>query len=701
MDTMKDIDKFLKFSESLKLVRKANIEDDDGKSIIDEVYTDLLPKDGILKKINLPKTTIVYGRKGTGKSTIFQRSKRMIEEKKENLAIYIDVYSLFSNSTPDIPELMNSTIYKEEVKKYLLYSNLLNSIIKETINKLEAELDKSLKLKIRELFTDEVRELKKKLQHISNSLDDVFRTYDLSLLKTSKVEKTDNIKSLKEFNLELNPSQIGIKLKDKDESNSSTKKVFDENLLRYLNIKESLIDKLSSIKKILDIKHLYIYLDDFSEIEYDAQCLFIDWFVTPLNNQSEDFIKFKIAAYPGRFYHGKLDPGKIDTVNLDFFDAFYAYEIKRNNVDISTMENLAIDYTKRLLENRIKVYFPDDHWFDFFEDLNENQLYQLLFEVSLNIPRKIGYILSYCHESCLIHDCKISREQIENAAVRYFREVTEKYFVSNPHIIRPFDDQISIELQNELIKKIIERQSNLQNEKRNLSIKRKLLTSSHFTVSKHLTETLNNLELNGYINTYNKIKIKNEPTTVYSIDYGLSKSWSLIYKRPGNTSEIHNTFYNLNALIIDFFNTNHIIKCPNSHEFQYSQLDDMKKYGMKCPICLENNEISECKIFAVNKELIEKITKNSKNNTKIQYRHYLVLSTIYLSKKAQSISYLSNSLDLSEEHLIKLIDELIDLKYLIDDVQLTKELGRHYYNTSKSGAQLIELVEKAIRNDSL
>lgn len=52
----------------------------------------------------------------------------------------------------------------------------------------------------------------------------------------------------------------------------------------------------------------------------------MDWFIAPVNNLSDDFVKFKIATYPKRFYYGKLDNSKIDEISLDFFDAFYSIE---------------------------------------------------------------------------------------------------------------------------------------------------------------------------------------------------------------------------------------------------------------------------------------------------------------------------------------------------------------------------------------
>src|SRR5690606_24172826 len=255
---------------------------------------------------------------------------------------------------------------------------------------------------------------------------------------------------------------------------------------------------LTEIRDILCIDHLYIFLDDFSEIDEKAQKLFMDYFVSPLNNLSDDFVKFKIAVYPTRFYYGQLDNSKIDEISLEFFDAFYSFE---KQVNISRMETLALDYTKRLLKKRLDIFFPNNHWERFF-DLSEEELFDILFSVSFNNPRKIGFILSYCYESCLIHGSKITLTAIEEASHRYFSDVILKYFLANQFVIKPFEDKISNEHQHELLNKIVERQKN--NSQVNSGIKVSKRPTNHFMVNQEISNLLDNLELNGFITTYKK-----------------------------------------------------------------------------------------------------------------------------------------------------------------------------------------------------
>ena len=70
--------------------------------------------------------------------------------------------------------------------------------------------------------------------------------------------------------------------------------------------------------------------------------------MAPLNNSSHERVQLKIAGYPDRAYYGKIDPGKVDTINLDFSRLY-------KDKDIQNTEKRAIDYTKRTSINLIGV----------------------------------------------------------------------------------------------------------------------------------------------------------------------------------------------------------------------------------------------------------------------------------------------------------------------------------------------------------
>lgn len=92
----RDIETFSQAVESLKKYRRADIIDEDGKNLLDVLYTDLLPNDYILKKCLYDNTTFLIGRKGTGKSTIFLKME-MDLRKKLHIYLVILMSKLYMN----------------------------------------------------------------------------------------------------------------------------------------------------------------------------------------------------------------------------------------------------------------------------------------------------------------------------------------------------------------------------------------------------------------------------------------------------------------------------------------------------------------------------------------------------------------------------------------------------------------------------
>src|SRR5690606_890598 len=152
-------------------------------------------------------------------------------------------------------------------------------------------------------------------------------------------------------------------------------------------------------------------------------------------------------------------------------------------------------YNKRLIENRCKHFFIKSNFYDYF-DIKKDELHEVLFEISMNIPRKLGYILSYCYDSNLIHNNKITKASLGNAAQRYYEEVTESYFESNPYITRPFSDKVNIANQLALLNKIIDKQKfnkqNIAKSRANI-FKVPNQPTSHFVVNEDFSSLLNNL----------------------------------------------------------------------------------------------------------------------------------------------------------------------------------------------------------------
>ncbi|URM38995.1 hypothetical protein [Flavobacterium anhuiense] len=691
---MNNKDNFLEFAESLKLVRKTRIEDFVNDKTIDDIYTDLLPNNGIITRLNLPRTTILVGRKGTGKSTIFQKSQKDLVANKRCISIYIDVKSLYDNSTPSIPQ--EAQQLNKEFQKYLIYSNLIREIILETKNRLDDFVKVSILNRILGFDSLQIEEINIELEEIENSINDVIKQVDGSLVKNFKQINELTSDNTKNLNLKVS-SDPSFEIGDTNKSSANIKTEFESTLVNYLDIKKSLISKLTKLKKILGIEHLYIFLDDYSEIDEEAQKIFMDWFIAPLNNLSDDFVKFKIAVYPHRFYYGMLDNSKIDEISLEFFDAFYTFEKETN---ISKMEMLALDYTKRLLKKRLNLFFPNNHWDKFFA-IPEEELFDILFSVSFNNPRKIGYLLSYCHESCLIHNSKITKEAIENASKRYFNDVTLKYFLANQFVTRPFVDKISNEHQYELLNKIIERQKINSSTTNRTRIKGK--PANHFVVNKEIAGLLDNLELNGFITTYNNIKDNNSNLSIiYSLDFGLCKSNSINFNRAYNTKLLQyftQSRFNMNVLISDYFNKTQLLRCRNNHEFPYEMLDSLKKFKMRCPDCIDSGIMdSFCEVSLSDSEIRDKLRNiESKRLDKISYYEFLILDYFGNFEKTVSINKISTTIDKSEDTVKSNINKLIEKDLVFQDIPASKALKKEVYSITRKGKEFHGIIIKMIK----
>ena len=689
---MADINTFLEFAESLKLVRRANLEKE-GKTIIEKIYTDLLPNNGVINKVNLPRTTIVVGRKGTGKSTIFYKSQMDLDKNGENITVYIDTKSLYDNSTPSLPEELEKSEQSRELIKYLIYSNLLKEIIVRTKEKIKKRLNENKIISFLGINEEKIDYINHELENIQDSIDEVFKTLDVSLTTIYKSSSEKSTENKIAASASINIENIGGSIEGSTKHNSVLKREFENTLITYLDIKKCFIDNLIRIRDIIDVKKIFIYLDDFSEIDKEAQALFIDWFIAPVNNLSEDFVKFKIATYPNRFYYGKLDNGKIDEISLDFFDAFYHYEKDLNETDISKMEYLALDYTKRLLKNRLDVYFPNNGWNVFF-DMPEKDLYHLLFRISMNMPRKIGYVLSFCYESCLIHGKKITIAALENAALRYYTDIIEKYFIVNEFVCKPFDDKISEEHHYEMMRKIIDRE--LLNQK--VIKRRKNNYTCMFVVNQEFSNLLSNLELNGFISTYNKIKENSNFYTVYCIDYGLCKKYQLKFGTPKN-KDVNNfllqPLFNFNTLVIDFLDSTQVIRCSNGHEFRYSEINQFRKYNMKCPICLESDIISNCKVIFKYTE-IKKQFEEKEREKKIRFTFvgYLIMDLLRKMQKALPLQKIGETLDYSTTTLQVHIRILIEQNMIALYNEPTITLKKEFYVITKKGDDFLQHIER-------
>jgi len=663
----KDKNDFFKAVESLKKYRRADVIDDDGKSILEKLYVDLLPSEYVLKKALLENTTFFIGRKGTGKSTIFLRLEQELRKKSNYLSCYLDVKTIYEKSQTQHSSLekIKDLVPEELLSKYLIERTFIQNTLEAIRQELDNKYNSLLNDVANHFVTTKPEAVKERIDDLQAKIagNETIESIEIPILKGvyTKHHQAQEEKSKKNFkagihdpSLNLNPEGAEIKTGidvgiSKDSENTKLNEIeneFSSVFLQVFQIKE-IISEIKSILKILKIDHLYILLDDFSEIDDHAIKRFVDVLLAPLNNWSDEFVKFKVAAYPGRIYYGKIDPGKVDTMYLDFYNLY-------SGVDRDKMEANSTDFAKRLVENRIQ-YFTNLELKDFFDtdSLTEEEYYHLFFKVSMNVPRILGYILSFCYESKIAYGKKITKTDIESAAQKYYEDKIESFFDTTTYSLLGINEKVSILQLRDLLEKISDRLETNKKRIQSQDLKgssyiAKMPYSSHFYISADLEKFLETLELNFFVSKYNEMSDKDGVTSsVFCINYGLAKKLNLLWGKPdGNQYRKYFTQrpFNFNPAVKEFLNESESIKCTNSEcnkEFGVDDLSNLEFNNFKCNECgslVERKKISQ--------SIVKKI-KSISSDKLLPVPEIKIIQELSNSSEAMSARELAQAIDYS------------------------------------------------------
>ena len=595
-------------TESLRKFQRAELkefEKEVGSKPVDTLYVDPLPNDAVLTTVLSSNTTFLFGRKGTGKSTIIARAQSELRKNKQTLSAYLDVKSINESSqTSDVLTKKMDTVdlSQEIIQPHLVRKAFLIEVFSSLIDELEnlckqtGIIDRFLgkKRKYEDLI-QELSELKTKVR--AGILTDA----ELPILQLIEVEVKN--KSQHKFKEEitvatgtnLSATKVSAKV---DAKMSGFEEALDDHelydkyskaILRTFPYQE-FIQKLGQLLDELSFGSLVLFLDDFSELSWVDQRLFVDVVLSPLNNTSSEKIKLKIAAYPGRAYYGNIDPGKVDILNLDFFQLY-----KSN--DVQTMEAKAVNYTKRLLESRFKAFGINAESF-FSESTSLDDYYTLLFQVSFNVPRLIGHILHICYLDQVSNGDKITLQSIRLASKKYYDQVLKVYFDrKNRFATEPFERKLDRHNQYILLQAIIDEAK---------EIKTKISTGkvggnyfeglsnppvSHFTVYPTLEGMLSSLELNFLVTKYHEMRDKSgNDVAVYCLNYGLCEAERFAWGYPKGKRDDRSYFvqrcFSYNSVFHQFLASTKTIKCDQcGATFPIDEKDKISFFNWMCKEC--------------------------------------------------------------------------------------------------------------------
>jgi DNA-binding MarR family transcriptional regulator len=557
-----------------------------------------------------------------------------------------------SNLLSKAQEIAPNILPEETLHKLLLYKAFLKEVVLDIQNELKKRVKSSIweNLKLNLFGPLTLDELFKDLDDLINDdNDDRF----MSILGLKKVKLQESLEKEQSKGLEgnltgkvsSNPEiSAGLTISNTTTVKQGNEQNYSDILMRVLDIKELLL-KLKKLLETINIKRLYIFIDDFSELPEDAMKIVVDTLLAPLNNWSEELIKFKIAAYPGRVYYGEIDKTKIDEISLD------TYKMYGGN-DVSTMEDKAVDFTRRIIERRINHYCGKKPEIFFTQNQNDD-LWRLLFYATMANPRNLGYILFYLYESQLIYGRTIGSRSIRDAAQKYYEDKIEPYFSMNKFLHQTFDERSSVYSLKELLETVVNRSRELKSHRGSkVMIKISETTgtppTSHFHVLANLEALLSTLELNFFLTKYFEMSDRDgRKVTVFSLNYGLCQKYNLEYGRPRGQREFRLYFvervFDYSSILVDYMKDNQEVVCENCNEkFDIEMVPALQLYGMQCPKC--KNGL--CIVINLSKKY-ESVIQNLKPELLLPKTELEILQTLATEKEPLYARQIAAELDCS------------------------------------------------------
>ncbi|WP_193063715.1 hypothetical protein [Oceanobacillus oncorhynchi] len=667
-----EIDKVFK---SLMQSGRPDVVDDNQNVITPEVYVDLFENDYILRQVLDDNHTLLKGRRGTGKSTIFVKAEDILTKESVNsLPIYINLQTCY-----EVIRTSNSETEDNQLTRLQTYRNFLTEILENIKKNLKKRISNNGE--INKLFL-EIKEG----QYIDKDFE---RTLDVN--KT--ISKNNN--STVGGSIGTEGVNITANLGNGNDQGEAVTRTLNE--IRIFSI-HSILKQIKDILHQNKINKVYLFLDDFSELNEESQKAVIDSLIAPIISSYNDTFKVKIAAYPGRITLGNADATKIVPVSLDFYEAYEASGKNYNGV-----ERLSIDYIKRTLEMRLNVFTNGQVKLnELFDTTNYpfDDYLKRLFDCTCAIPRSLGYILNYCYLASINNGDTINMQHIDDAAIKYYDENIYADFANDIRFKQSFYDDKSLldqVAQKNLADEIIEYLYNLKRKLIDNHMKGTLtnqlfkdtiqkkgsnywIPTSHFHINKDSEKLLKTLELYYIVNKYSEGSTRGDKVSYYGLNYGLCVENKIDFGRPEGRRKYdywRQPDFELTKFIPQVLSNIEVIECSYCNKV-YSDLQyEIYLENENCFKCTEKGTVVKKNKFQGKLEKkIEEWRQRSLPNT-----HISILRVLF-NKKDQKISAFEIG-NLVDKHHLTITNSMRTLcnKGYVDFEIKSK---RYYYIKDKS-----------------
>lgn len=698
VDENSELQRLAEAIQLLTLYRRAELESPQGEDLIEKLYVDPLPNDHVHSLLCRPTTTFLIGRRGTGKSTVFLRAQKSLAKDRSVMSTYVDIKTVYESSQVD-PSIARelaktpSALPGSTLSELLLMTAFLKAVVAGVRDDIKKTLRDSWKKRAREAFTRSFDDLNQSLDEFVASLDSPQFVNVQGLREpVSRSLHRNETKDGLNASVQIRPAgpsgSLGAEHQDK--GLAETEETYSDVLMRSFDLRRL----ISAFKELLEpagVKHLFIFLDDFSELPPPAMKSVVDVLVAPLNNWSDELVKFKIAAYPGRIHYGNLDKSKIDEVSLDLHTLY-------GTASMSEMEDKAIEFVKRLVTKRLEHFELDVR--RYIDPRNEAAIWAALFHASMGNPRTLGYILFFTYQSRLLYNEVINVTSVRDAAKRYYEEKLEPYFSMGKFLYETFDEKSTIFSLKELLESIVNRARALR-AKDSSSVFRRIEgqhPTSHFIVNPNFESILSTLELNFFLTKYYSMSNRDgHRVSVYALNYGLCSKYSIAFGRPSDTRDqrlyLVERVFDYNPILQDYIANNQEIKCETcAHVFEAEDLPALKRFGMRCPECLSGT----CTVTNISKKY-EALIREVNEEQLLPTTELGILQALKSDSEPQYAATIAGEMDVSYQLVGKRAKRLGE-QSLVDrdesrgrpEFKLTDQAKRIYFSSAGDGELTFE-----------
>ncbi|GAB2941689.1 PHD finger domain-containing protein [Hymenobacter coalescens] len=510
---------------------------------------------GILQSMLQKQDNFISGRRGTGKTTNLLRG-------------YYECLKTISPKFNDRIRLLDSKvlpIYIDLSTSTELLGNESNSSLIEVhfIRQIISSLKKQLKL----MFDD------KFLSYFINNnpaLDDLeyiekVLVEGIALYNQRQVIGTDKIKSneIGEASAKIGKDpELNIKLSDSTEKEKTT----SINQVRGLSAAEFL-DKISEIKKKAGLDSIYVFIDEYSDLNNESQKKFSLLLKTLLGSRIGMY--FKVGVITDRYDFGdKIIVGRdIFPIPLDFHDY-----VERYGGAIAAMTRMQ-EFVEKLIIKRIEIFCPELKYTDIFK-VNKEQLFYRISRETLGVSRTIGITLqnALMQAQSSEGDKRIGLSEI-NYGITSARKTYQKQFQGG--IRRKLLPGFYMDMWNDILKKAIS--------EKNKSPER---AASHILLDPIRKEYLNVLSENFLVHFISEnVSSKHGGNyNLYAIDYDVCIEYNIKYAdKKDDYTQIRFVYDSILSKYDPYFTDNRSksYKCPKCQKI-YNEDDVLKSKVKRC-----------------------------------------------------------------------------------------------------------------------